>query len=116
MKRKADEVKTTDRDVKHKLKMDEIMTMNRQKMTIQCSTEVLKDGIFTETLASDEKQDPSLTAKAASLCWSWKDKEMTLEEYNNIWKRNIKQFNFFVCARKEVITYFKLLNSISELK
>ena len=70
MKRKADEVKTTDRDMKCRLKMDEITTMKRQKMTIQCSIEALKEGIFTETLACDEKQNLSLTAKAASFCWS----------------------------------------------
>ena len=43
MKRKADAVKTTDRDMKSKLKMDEITTMKRQKMKIQFSTEALKE-------------------------------------------------------------------------
>ena len=80
MKRKADEVKTTDKDMKRKLKMDEITTMKRQKMTIQCSIEALKEGIFTETLATDEKQDLSVTAKAGSFCRSLK----TLKEYNDI--------------------------------
>ena len=75
MKRKADAVKTTDRDMKSKLKMDEITTMKRQKMKIQFSTEALKEGIFTETLAADEKQDLSLTAKAASFCRSLKIKK-----------------------------------------
>ena len=84
MKRKADEVKTTDRDMKRILKMDEIVPMERQKMTIHCSIEVLKEGIFTETLAADEKRDLSLTAKAACFCRSLKDKEQTLEEYNDI--------------------------------
>ena len=70
MKRKADAVKTTDRDMKSKLKMDEITTMKRQKMKIQFSTEALKERIFTETLAADEKRDLSLTAKAASFCRS----------------------------------------------
>ena len=84
MKRKADEVKTTDKDMTRKLKMDEITTMKRQKMTIQCSIEALKEGIFTETLAADEKQDLSLTAKAGSFCRSLKDKEKTLKEYNDI--------------------------------
>ena len=69
MKRKADEVKTTDRDMKGKLKMDEIATIEREKMTINCSIEALKERIFTETLAADEKQDLSLTAKAASFFW-----------------------------------------------
>ena len=32
-------------DMKCKLKMDEIMTMKIQKMTIQCSIEALKEGI-----------------------------------------------------------------------
>ena len=84
MKRKADEVKTTDRDMKLVLKMNEIVTMKMQKMTIHCSIEVLKEGIFTETLAADEKRDLSLTAKAASFCRSLKYKEQTLEEYNDI--------------------------------
>ena len=44
-------------DLKRKLKMDEIMTMKRQNITIQCSIEALKEGIFTETLAADKKQD-----------------------------------------------------------
>ena len=81
MKRKADEVKTTDRDMKWKLKMDEITTMKRQNMTIQYSTEVLKESIFTEKAAADEKQDLSLTA---SFCQSLKDKEKALKEYNDI--------------------------------
>ena len=51
------------------------MTMKRQKITIQCSNEALKEGIFTETLAADEKQDLSLTAKAASFCRSLKIKK-----------------------------------------
>ena len=42
--------------------------MKRQKMTIQCSIEVLKEGIFTETLAADQKQDLSLTVEAVSFC------------------------------------------------
>ena len=54
MKRKADKVKKTDRGMKRKLKMDEITTMKRQKMTIQCSIEVLEEGMFTETLAADD--------------------------------------------------------------
>ena len=60
-------------DMKRKLKMNEITTMKRQNITIQCSTEALKEGIFTETLAADKKQDLSLTAKAAYFCWSLKD-------------------------------------------
>ena len=36
--------------------MDEITTMKREKMTVQCSIDGLKEGIFTETLAADEKQ------------------------------------------------------------
>ena len=46
------------------------------------------------------RKDLSLTAKAASFCWALKDKEKTLTEYNDIIlnvKKNIKQFNFFVC-------------------
>ena len=54
MKRKADEVKKTDRGMKRKLKIVEITTMKRQKMTIQCSIEVLEEGMFTETLAADD--------------------------------------------------------------
>ena len=46
MKRKADEVKTTDKDMKRKLKMDEITTMKRQNMTIQFSTEALKENFY----------------------------------------------------------------------
>ena len=42
--------------MKGKLKTDEITTMKRQKMTIHCSIEALKKGIFTETLAADEKR------------------------------------------------------------
>ena len=67
-------------------------------MTIQCSIGALKEGIFTETLAADEKQDLSLTAKAATFCRSLKDKETTLKECNNIIlnlenrKRNDNQF------------------------
>ena len=45
MKMKAVDVNTTDRDMECKLKMDEIMTMKIQKMTIQCSIEALKEGI-----------------------------------------------------------------------
>ena len=66
--------------MKCKLKMDEITTMKREKMTIQCSIDGLKEGISTETLAADEKQDLSLTAKAVSFCRSLKDKEKTLKE------------------------------------
>ena len=55
-----------------KLKMEEITTMKRQKMTSQCSIEALKEEIFTETIAADEKQDLSLTAKAASFSRSLK--------------------------------------------
>ena len=46
------------------------------------------------------RKDISLTAKAVSFCWSLKDRENTLTEYNDIIlnvKKNIKQFNFFVC-------------------
>ena len=71
-------------DMKRKIKMDENTTMKRQKMTIQCSIETLRQGIFTDTLAADENQDLSLTAKAASFCRSLKDKEKTLKEYNDI--------------------------------
>ena len=46
MKRKADKVKTTDKDMKRKLKMDEITTMKRQNMTIQFSTEALKENFY----------------------------------------------------------------------
>ena len=71
--------------MKHKLKIDEITTKKREKMTIQCSIiKALTEGIFTETPAADEKQDLSLTAKAASICWLLKDKEKTLKEYYNI--------------------------------
>ena len=45
MKMKAVDVNTTDRDMKCKLKVDEIMTMKIQKMAIQCSIEALKEGI-----------------------------------------------------------------------
>ena len=83
MERKADEVRKTDRDMKRKLKMDEIMTMKRQNMTIQCSIEALKEGIFTETLAADKKQDLLLTAKAASFCRSLKDNKKTMKRYCN---------------------------------
>ena len=55
-----------------KLKMEEITKIKRQKMTSQCSIEALKEEIFTETLAADEKKDLSLTAKAASFCRSLK--------------------------------------------
>ena len=70
--------------MKRKFKMDEITTIKRQKMLIQCSIEVLKEGVFTETLASDEKQDLSRTVKAASFYRSLKDKEKTLKEYDDI--------------------------------
>ena len=53
-------------------------------MTIQCSIGALKEGIFNETLAADEKQDLSLANKAVTICWSLKDKETTLKECNNI--------------------------------
>ena len=79
--------------MKRKLKMDEITTMKRQKMLIQCSIEVLKGAIFTEMLAADEIQDLSLTAKAASFCRSLKDKENNLKEYNDIilnWEKEYK--------------------------
>ena len=77
MERKADEVRKT--DIKRKLKMDEIMTMKRQNITIQCSIEALKEGIFTEMLAADKKQDLLLTAKAASFCRSLKDNKKTMK-------------------------------------
>ena len=71
--------------MKHNLKMDEITTKKREKMAIQCSIiKASTEGIFTETPAADEKQDLSLTAKAASICWLLEDKEKTLKEYYNI--------------------------------
>ena len=72
------------RHMKRKLKMYGIMTMKRQKITIQCSNEALKEGIFTETLAADEKQDLSLTVTAASFCRSLKNKQKYLKEYNDL--------------------------------
>ena len=53
-------------------------------MTIQCSIEVLKEGLFTETLAAVNKRDLLLTAKASSFRQSLKDKEKTLKERNDI--------------------------------
>ena len=44
----------------------------------------VKRGNLTETLAADEKQDLSLTAKDVSFCQSLKDKEKTLKEYDDI--------------------------------
>ena len=68
------------RDMKRKLNMDEITTMKRQKMTIQCSIEALKEFLLKQLLL----WDLSLTAKAATFCQSLKDKEKTLKEYNDI--------------------------------
>ena len=45
---------------------------------------MLKEGILTETLATDEKQDLSLTTKDVSFCQSLQDKEKTLKEYDDI--------------------------------
>ena len=54
---------------------------------------MLKEGILTETLAADEKQDLSLTAKAVSFCQSLKDKEKTLKEYDDIILNLGKEYN-----------------------
>ena len=74
LERLANEDKT-ERDMKRKLKLDKIETVKRQKLNIQSSIDVLKEGIFTEALAADENQDLTLTAKAASFCRTMKEKE-----------------------------------------
>ena len=59
-------------------------TVKRQKLNIQSSIDALKKGIFTETLAADENQDLTLTAKAASLCRTMKEKQKTLKDFEDI--------------------------------
>ena len=44
----------------------------------------LREGIITETLAADKSQDLSNTAKAASFCRTFKEKEKTLSEIDTI--------------------------------
>ena len=50
--------------MKQNFKLDK----KRQKLNIQSSVDALKEEIFTETLAADENQDLTLTAKTASFC------------------------------------------------
>ena len=59
-------------------------TVKRQKLNIQSSIDALKKGIFTETLAADENQDLTLTAKAASFCRTMKEKQKTLKDFEDI--------------------------------
>ena len=68
MEQLANEDKKTERDMKRKLKLDEIETVKRQKLNIQSSIDALKERIFTETLAADETQNLTLTARATSFC------------------------------------------------
>ena len=82
--RLANEDKKTERDMKLKLQLDEIETIKRQKPNIQSSIDALKEGIFTETLAADENQDLTLTAKAASFCRIMKEKQKTLKDFEDI--------------------------------
>ena len=77
----GNEDKKTERDIKRKLKLDEIETVKKKKLNIQSSIDALKEGIFTETLAADENQDLTLTAKAASFCRTMKEKQKTLKDF-----------------------------------
>ena len=84
LERLANEDKKTERDMKPKLKLDEIETVKRQKLNIQSSIDALEERIFTETLAADENQDLTLTAKAVSFCRTMKEKQKTLKDFEDI--------------------------------
>ena len=75
LERLANEDKKTERDMKRKLKLDKIETVKRQKLTMQSSIDVLKEGIFTETLAADENQDLTLTNCKSCLILSNNERE-----------------------------------------
>ena len=47
LKRLANEDKKAEKDMKRKLKLDEIETVKKQKLDIQSSIDALKEGIFT---------------------------------------------------------------------
>ena len=74
----------TDKNLKRKLKMDEIDNVKKQKLILEKAISALREGIITETLAADKSQDLSNTAKAASFCRTLKEKEKTLSEIDTI--------------------------------
>ena len=80
VRRGSKKKKKNEKNLKRKMKCEEIDVLNKQKLNLQEAIDSLRKGIINETPGSDEKQDLQHTTKAASFCHTLQAKEKTYEE------------------------------------